>query len=589
MAKSPLVNMNAKILRTQIRTSAYTQDVIDRMASRDEYASIMTPDWVNPEDDAPVWRTEEDIAIQQRDTLHQDLFFHEQERHLRPEWMKDGKSEYKTYNYCRFVTNTYADLLVGGGAEIKTPYAVVDNYIKDEAEIPMKMYKWMQLISIFGRLGLQVVADDQGVTILSIHPSIIYPEFDESGTDYVSISKKYPIDPADVRDPQGRWSWDLRHEDEADGIIFEERHYKGFIEYWMYVVSGDVIVEALPATWYDPNLPSLNSEGVCRVDTNVDDFMLMIIPNELILKKFISDYQDIVDQQSGINSRATQTSRVLNIHADPKLMLPSTMQQRDPLSGRVTTRGLRDEVLFIEPEDNAVFVPQYLTWQAQLDEGYIEMDRDRNAILTMTQISASLVVTDDGQSGFPESAAAYKLKLTPTLNRANVKRGDITRYIKRVVAVFVNKLLELGTFDTAPDLDAGQHDAIPDVSDDGTQNNINKQTKVKPRDIDINCIPAIPQDEKFLVERAGGAPTASRERILREIDKMTPEEVTKELAAIDKDETSTAENYGDEAGRLQFGNPNPSEGVVGGEEIRDSGLHDSATGIQTAGLGSSIS
>lgn len=566
-------------IRAAVRRSEFTQEVINKMAQRNDYARSLSASFDDP-DEGYRWRTPEQVAQQVLFRKYRDLFFNEQEEWLKPDWLKEGKSRYKRTNYCRFVTNTYADLMVGGGAEIKTEYKVIDDYIEDEASIPMYVYKWVTMISALGCIGLQVVADNQGVDIMEVMPDILYPEFDEGGHDYKSISKKYFIDQNKVKDPSGRWQWTKEHDNKCDGIVFEECHYRGYINYYLYVVKDDFIIEMLPPNWYDAALPPLDPEsGLCQVETGVSDFMLMIIPNVLIMKKYISDYDDIIDHQSSLNARNTQIARVLNIHADPKLMLPTTMQQSDPFTGKVTVRGLRDEVLFIDPEDNAVFVPQYLTWQAQLEEAYKEADRDIDAILTMSQISAALVVRQDTGATFPESAVAYKMKLTPTLNRIKVKQGDFKKYLKRLLAVFINKLLEKGEFDQTPDVgDISQAEGA--ISE--TRDSLSVNTRIKPRDIDIEMLPAIPQDERFLVERAGGLQTASVERILKEVDGMSDRKLKEELAAIKRDEETSMEAFGSETDGLKFGD------IETVPETQDGGLNAPPTGRQTAGLTDTI-
>lgn len=583
-----------------MRRFEVTSEIMDRVAARNERAQALSYE----ENQRPTWRSAEDVERQARLKKYQDLFFSEHEKHLKPDWLKEGRALYKTYNWCRFITNTFADIIVGGGADILVGDKVIDDYLRDELELPIQFYKWIQMTSIFGFIALQVVEDNEGVDLIEVDPWLVYPEFkDSSGYDYKHISKKFIVRPEQVVDPSMRWQWFDRDRTQGHQIVFEERHFRGIIEYYLYVVEGNDIIETLPPAWYDPYLPEIDIEsGLCLVETDIDDFMLMVVPNVLLMKKFVSDYDDLVTLQESYNTRGTQIGRILNIHADPKLLLPDTMKEIDPLTGRVIHRGLRDEILYISSEDNTQAKPEYLTWNAQISEARDEMRSDRNAMLTLSYVSDSFIVSEDNPT-FPESALAYKMRLTPTLNRAKVKAADFKKYMQRLLYVLIKVLNKHGSFDVPSDegatvpvdaVGAGaeqenpenpQFDMKPDTAPEQV---VPEQAAIdatfdietlKPKDITLKFKPSLPQDERFLTERVGtGVQTVSRERLLKDVDGFSDEEIMEELKRIDEDSNAMNESVAGGSG-LRFGEPfeddmgMPKENIPGQEEINTGGVN----------------
>jgi len=553
------------------------------------------------EGDRPRWREPEDEARFEKYRVYKDLFFGDHEKRIRPEWLAEGNSNYKTYNFCRFISKVYADLMMGKGVEVKTGSEMVDDYIADVVGIADYMYNWVLQASVFGFVAIQIVSDSNGVDILEIEPELIFPKFNSgSGYDYEWIAKKHYVDPGEVIDPEGSWEFDKEGTgDGRDGIVFEERHYRGKIEYYLYVTAGNDILEMLPPRWYNRDLPELDGRK-CVVETGIKEFLLMIIPNILFMKQFVSDYDDIAPLQKSLNSRGTQIERILNVHADPKLMLPDSMQQKDHYTGQVSARGLRDEVIFVNHETAQSFKPEYLTWSAELSAAETEMTRDVNMLCTFAEISPMLISRNESGS-FPESAVAYKLKMTPSLNRAAVKSRGFVRYTQRIMWVLIQLLDKQGNFKTT-DIrdDAGvapvsMVPGAPATADAGTLTVADDAGKSKnasdiiPTDIEIRMIPALPQDDRFLAERLAGQASVSRHRVLIDVDSMSERQAAEEIKRIDNDLMAVEEQtgYDNGLGFTSGGGFKPSK-FEQRDEQSDGGLHDSPTGAQSAGFGSGI-
>jgi len=575
-------NALSQQLQIYARMSKFTDEVISKVMARQE-ATATVPDGTKL-----YWKTPEDNKRIADYELHRDLYFNDHEA-LQPKWLPDGRTEYKKYNYCRMVSDTYADIIAGKGSEISTGHNLADKWLKDQ-QIADKFHTWLITSSYAGMFGLQVVADDEGVELLLVEPQMLFPVFDASGEDYESISKKFAVDPKEVYDPTMRWQWDrTNYEEGVNQIIFEEQHYKDHIKYWLYVTEGDEIKELLPPAWYDPTLPAL-IDGFSQVETGMDDFMLMIIPNRLVSKRFISDYVDILSFQSSINARGTQIHRILNIHANPKLLLPESMMQHDPQTGKVVARGLRDEVLYISPEDNHIMKPEYLTWAAELEAAYKEQQEDINAICTFSRVSSSLITRSDTQ--YPEAAVTYRMRLTPTINASAPKKRSFIKNVTRILYIYLLKLQEVGTFEaastegvdpSAPIMNNAMNKQVPNEVDQPVLNSMT----FKREEINITMKAALPQDDKFLVERVGtGVQTASRKRVLSDVDGMNEDQIAEELAAIEEDTQSDNEALGSTMDGLGYQLPAKPDGEIGagGLNIGDSPGRERLT----AGIGSNL-
>lgn len=569
----PVENYYEATLRVALQKSQYTQELVDRLAERNQYARTFTGENLKNEERRLLWRTPEDKIRQEKFNCYFDLFRNKTDVRLRPEWLPTGKTMYKRLNFCRFITNVFADLTLGAGVEICTGNEVIDTYLQDELQIQDRFYNWSRMGSIFGVFGAQVVVDDNGVDVVNVPPDQLYFDFEPcSDFDFRWIAKKLYVDPSRVQLPD-KVSEQLRQR-KADGIVFEERHYVGAIEYYLYTVAGDEIVEVLDPRWYLDSLPALDENGICRVETNINDFMLQLVPNGMLMREFESDYDDIKDLQASVNVRATQINRILNIHANPKLMLPESMQQKDTYTGEIIVRGLRDEVLFLDPEDYA-HKPEYLTWDGQLEQAYKEIEQDIMAICTLAEISPMLIV--HANQSFPESAVAYKMKLTPTLNKVKRKSDVMKRALQRLIWVLIVKLFQEGALDTTMAIDP---DFNPDsekvdgqsvsVSHDEAYAPMNVGKFIgdfQPRDISIEFKPSLPHDDRFMVERLAGKQSLSLKTVLEQVDGLSEKQADEEIERIMQDMQGADEAAADMGGLNSFVNESPSQAMDAAPEM----------------------
>jgi hypothetical protein len=546
-----LNNVYAHYIQLAVGKSEFTQRVVDSLDARSiERAKTR---WEKDEDEPKIlWRTDKDKKRIENLRRFEDLYNRKHEKHLRPIWLPTGKVEYLEVNLFRWVTTLYADLSLGGGATVKSQNSAYDWYLNEDLNIWHYFYNWMVYVSIYGFCPVQIVQNEKGeVDFLELDPSVIYPKW-KDGTFYEFewISKKIQLSPDDVAIPNGLgYDFDPKR---MDGIVYEERHFEGRIEYYLYAVSGDEVMMMLPVQFYNPQLPTLrpDPEGSGRmisyVETNIPEFLIVLIPNQIFNQEFISDYTDIEQLVSRINTRMTQIDRVLNIHANPKLILPSSFQQQDPYTGESTGRGLRDEILYIDPEDNHT-MPQYLTWDGQLSAAYQQLDAVVDMFCTVAEVSPSLLVRSQSGSTFPESAAAYKMKLTPTLNRINRKSTKFEMGIKKFLYVYGLKLQQCDKLKAV----SGDPEYLQALMNAEDTPYTAADAKVEPeeiqqRRIQVRFKPALPQDDRLLIDRLQGQPSVSIRRVLTDVDDMTEEEAVEEERRIMDQEEAMNDDFGND-------------------------------------------
>ncbi len=497
----------------------------------------------NDTDKRPVWRT----VTKEREIAKFELFYALYRGNYAldvPPYVKLDHTILRNLNLLKLLTNTFVDLTIGKGAEVNTPHNGFDNFLNKIYRLPNKFKEWLQLASIFGWVGAQITTDDEhGVGAVTIPPHYLDVKYVMGTVDEIEyISKKLFYNKlADVK----------KSTKASTGFVFEERHFKGYIEYYLYEVEGRYIIKHLPVTDFNKALISSQGEQLNVVQTGVDDFLIQLIYTDKIFGEFLSDYDDgVADIVKQLNWRWTSISRILNIHSDPKLLLPETFKAKDPVTGRAYIKGLTDEVLFFNVHDKAIMTPQYLTWDGNLGEQYKDLDKLTNAFATITGMSINLIVTDNSGRGV-ESALKYKLNLIPTLNKVNSKITVVTPVLAKIVkllfdlSVSTNALIKM--VDKTNDI--LNLEAVTDKANDKQKQDIKNTMYVQ--QIGIKFTPALPQDENRLADDAGTRVTIKR--YLQTVYNMSEEEAEKELVDIGKEEAmmsggagvSDYENEGD--------------------------------------------
>jgi hypothetical protein len=81
------------------------------------------------------------------------------------------------------------------------------------------------------------------------------------------------------------------------------------------------------------------------------------IPNGLVRRKPVSDYDGAIDLQDALNAKNSQVGRVLLKHSDPKMVFPE-----EAFDEQGNIRSDYEAFPFTDPEK----IPKYITWNAEL-------------------------------------------------------------------------------------------------------------------------------------------------------------------------------------------------------------------------------
>lgn len=295
--------------------------------------------------------------------------------------------------------------------------------------------------------------------------------------------------------------------------LFVESHYAGRIEYAKfemrplnYNADGEVvsfkITGEFPAEAY-------------TVNTGVSMPLVVHVPNYSTDDSWegiddITELRPILDE---INNRLSQIASILDKHSDPAIAVPSGSMQEDA-DGNPTFRVGMDKVFETMGKDDVV--PQYITWDGQLQNAFTELDKLTSYLLTVSEIPAVAIgMGDSGTSG--SSGLAIKWRMNSLLAKVNRKRQYYNKGLKRVL--MIAQLLEKAT-------GKGRYELFTPI--------------IKFRD-------GLPKDEMEMANivstRTGGAVTMSQKSALMYLDDLTEEQATAELERIKEEEEANATQF----------------------------------------------
>ncbi|GEK57114.1 hypothetical protein CHL76_02165 [Marinococcus halophilus] len=216
----------------------------------------------------------------------------------------------------------------------------------------------------------------------------------------------------------------------------------------------------------------------------------------------ISEHKPMFDE---INNRLSRIAEILDKHADPSLAVPAGVLGEDEHGNPMFAVG-RDKVFEIMGKDD--IVPQYITWDGQLQSAFEELDRVTEMLLVNAEIPAlALGKGDSGTSG--SSGLAIKFRMNSLLAKINRKRQFYDKGLKKMFLI-------------AQMLEHEQGNANYDI--------------VEPI---IHFKDGLPQDDAELANimnvRTGGKPTVSQKTALMKMDGLTEEQADRELEKMEQD------------------------------------------------------
>lgn len=209
-----------------------------------------------------------------------------------------------------------------------------------------------------------------------------------------------------------------------------------------------------------------------------------------------------------INNRLTQIASILDKHADPILTVPAGVLEDGP-DGVPQQRAAYAKVF--EVIDSGSVVPQYVTWDGQLESAFKELDKLIDTLLTTSELPPiALGKENAGTSG--ATGLAVKYRMNPLLSKIARKRQYFDKALTE--ALFIAQLLE-----------QAQSKASIDY------------TPTKPHIIFSDGLPTDDREQAEIAQiRTGGKPTMSVRDAVKRLDGLTDEQAEQAMSRIDEDE-----------------------------------------------------
>lgn len=603
------VNISAIAYAQELKVAFKASRFIDQMAKvikedatyQNSDGTQRDPTYIIKDKDGKVrrfWQTKEDHERIERMKKYERILC-EGLDFLKPAWYSarmfvddSMQSFYQAYNFLTLISEAFTDLTCGGGVHIETGIEEMDSLLNEDLKMGQRLYEWIFEASVFGYVGIQLMCDwEAGILEMQrILPEYLYVYMGKHKDNVpVCISKKIPVAKEDIPD------WEKITKDETSdkielnqknisGFVYEERHFRGMFERFLWAVQGDEIITRIPLRYYMPDMGDVQLTGL-------QSFAITILPNQIRMGKYVSDWDNILGINLAFNDRASRTGESLNTFNEPTLLVGENQATYDPATGKVFYRKPRMGVMVVRPHDK--FKPEYI--QPSLDNNSNQDNLKFLMNMLSTHAQASALLIDPDAASAVESGVAYKLKMSPTLKKVNRSRpykemavADLVFNVLSAVNFYyeknlVRKKLQDGLAaadaeyakkcnESMTRLDSGaiqiSLDSFDEVfanievmrnnprgifvqdpttaqtpeelqylADEGLLNYIDvKEREMQElkrfREIKIDMQPALPQDIAQAIDRLGQQQSMSLKRVLMEIDSMTEDQADEEIKRI---------------------------------------------------------
>src|SRR3990167_2721175 len=334
-----------------------------------------------------------------------------------PNWNKTySKLRYVKVNFAGLISKVVSDMLFSEPITVKVPDGDQDfvDALWFENKMDMQVYESALTNSYMGddlfklRVGKRNPTDEESTIIAEeVTPAIYFPI----------------IDPFNVRaEPSAQeLAWTFTRGKTT--YLRKEIHTPGMIENKLYEMQGNKIVKEImdPRTILG-NIPGL--EPV--VDTGIERSLIIHVPNWKTGNRHfgISDYYDLDSIFYAINNRLTKTDNILDKHSDPILAVPS---------GVIDEKGnVRKKALGVIEVGEGERGPEYIVWDASLENAYKEVEKLVEFMYLIGEISPDVLGLGQGVS---DSGLALKFKLMRTIAKTARKKLYYDRAIKETIYV----------------------------------------------------------------------------------------------------------------------------------------------------------
>jgi hypothetical protein len=318
------------------------------------------------------------------------------------------KDLYVTTNLLKLVAIKAADLLFG-----ETPLIGSDDSDMDAA-----------IAALMQRCGLHQVlyqaAIDASVECDAFLEAIVYDE-----EVYLSQVPGNEMFPRGALQPDGQFKSYLRRTRQCVGsgdakkeLLLEATYAAGSIERHVFEVtrggatapslgaaglaSGEGKVEVPLNQW--PEFQTVTPPTIQA--TGIAWNTMTWIPNLMIRKQAVSDFDGVVELQDTLNAKSSQLAVVILKHSQPKLLVPEQLFDE--------TGNLPDREVLVKRGDESA---EYLTWDAQLSAAQEDRKFILQQLLVQTETSPVLLgLSKDGAA--PDAYRKVKLEAFNSLTKA---------------------------------------------------------------------------------------------------------------------------------------------------------------------------
>lgn len=345
----------------------------------------------------------------------------------------------------------------------------------------------------FGGL-LDKSVDEYRVLIEAQNPEFVFPEVVQGdGSKILCYHVAYPIQvDADLDD------W----------VLKVESHYSGAIRYREFVINpyltdtkGEIIQWTIVAEIVEKRR---------TIKTGVKHPLIVHIPNYATDDHW-EGIDDITEHRSllaSISNRLSLINDILDKHSNPAMAVPMGVLEEDE-NGIPQFRVGVDKVF--EVMDKNEIVPQYITWNGELQSSMQALEKELELLMTLTEIPmVALGSGDSGTSG--SSGLSIKFRMSSMLSKVNRKRQYYEKGLKRVFKIAQE--LELAVY--------------------------KDKLEYTPTDVKIHFKDGLPNDEMeqatIYSTRLAGMPTISQKTALMKLDNLTEEQAETELARMKKEQ-----------------------------------------------------
>ena len=341
--------------------------------------------------------------------------------------------------YQRLATIKLADMVIGAPPSI----TVNDNDeltdliadIRDQTDFDGKLYQALIDYSRFGATVFRIFDDDEAVEAKANFavwtPAEWFPVLRKDGTKRIKEQVlAWRSNYGTVADPD--WYLEVQRHPTKGGYYIAERYRMNGTgdSVLKKLTSKRVKTDDMPClVQHVANLPST---------TNVYGTSDYKIINELVFKA---------------TERIRQILHILDKHADPSMTGPTTMLQRNELTGELEFKT--SQFYAVSPGEEH---PEYMTWDGQLSAAFQGLEVLLNQIYIMSEMGEALIGNTKG-SGQAVSGTAMRYKMVSPLEKARRVANAFTLPVKKLMAALIQ--IETGEKLRYQDINVIWEDSLP--------------------------------------------------------------------------------------------------------------------------------